>query len=180
MKRCQYVDLKSAIYIKYHDEEWGVPTYDDKVLFEFLLLECFQAGLSWLCILNKREAFRLAFDNFNPEVIAKYDAKKIEALAQNKDIVRCRRKIKAAINNAQVFLEIQKEWGTFANYIWHFTNNQVIKNQDDSLPVTSPLSDEVSHDLKKRGMQYTGSVIIYSYLQAIGVIDDHELSCFKY
>lgn len=180
MKRCRYVDLKSTSYIKYHDEEWGIPTYDDKVLFEFLLLECFQAGLSWLCILNKREAFRLAFDNFDPEVIAKYDAKKIDELAQNKDIIRCRRKIKAAINNAQVFLVIKKEWGTFSNYIWHFTNQQVIKNKDDSLPTTSPLSDEVSRDLKKRGMQYTGSIIIYSYLQAIGVIDDHELSCFKY
>ena len=180
MKRCRYVDLKSTSYIKYHEEEWGIPTYDDKVLFEFLLLECFQAGLSWLCILNKREAFRLAFDNFDPEVIAKYDAKKIDELAQNKDIIRCRRKIKAAINNAQVFLVIKKEWGTFSNYIWHFTNQQVIKNKDDSLPTTSPLSAEVSRDLKKRGMQYTGSIIIYSYLQAIGVIDDHELSCFKY
>lgn len=179
-KRCHWVDLKSEIYIKYHDEEWGVPVYDDRTLFELLVLESFQAGLSWICVLNKREAFREALDNFDSIKISNYKEEKIEALLQNKNIIRSRRKIEAIINNAKIFIEIQKEWGTFSNYIWHFTNRQVIKNKDDNLKTTSPLSDEVSNDLRKRGMKYTGSVIIYSYLQAIGIIDDHEQDCFKY
>lgn len=180
MKRCHWVDLKSPIYIKYHDEEWGVPLYDDNKLFELLVLESFQAGLSWLCVLNKREAFRKALDNFDPNLIANYDEEKINSLLQNKDIIRSRRKIEATINNAKIFLELQKEWGSFSNYIWHFTNRQIIKNKTDELPVSSPLSDEVSNDLKNRGMKYTGTIIIYSYLQAIGIINDHELECFKY
>lgn len=180
MNRCHWVDLNSDIYIKYHDEEWGVPTYDDNKLFELLLLESFQAGLSWICILKKREFFREAMDNFDPVKIANYKENKIDNLLQNKNIVRSRRKIEASILNAKIFLAIQKEWGTFSNYIWHFTNYQVIKNITNELKTTSSLSDEVSADLRKRGMKYTGSIIIYSYLQAIGVIDDHERDCFKY
>lgn len=180
MDRCHWVDERSEIYIKYHDEEWGVPVYDDRELFELLVLESFQAGLSWLCVLNKRESFRLAMNNFDPIKISKYDEDKISILLDNKDIIRSRRKIEAVINNAKIFLSIQKEWGSFSKYIWHFTDGKVIKNKSDIFTTTSPLSDCVSHDLRKRGMKYTGSVIIYSYLQAIGVIDDHELNCYKY
>lgn len=180
MKRCHWVDLKSNIYIKYHDEEWGIPVYDDRKLFELLVLESFQAGLSWLCVLNKREAFRECLDNFDPVKISKYGEEKINTLLENKDIIRSIRKIEAIINNAKIYLDIQEEWGTFSNYIWHFTNNKIIKNIDDNLKTTSPLSDEVSNDLRKRGMKYTGSVIIYSYLQSIGIINDHELDCYKY
>ena len=180
MKRCHWVDLRSEKYIKYHDEEWGGAVYDDRKLFEMLVLESFQAGLSWICVLNKREAFRMAMDNFEPGKISKYDEEKISTLLLNKEIIRSRRKIEAVIGNAKIFLEIQKEWGSFSNYIWHFTNGKVIKNMDDNLKVSSELSDKVSNDLRKRGMKYTGTVIIYSYLQAVGVIDDHELECYKY
>lgn len=180
MRRCCWVDERSELYIRYHDEEWGVPVYDDRELFELLVLEAFQAGLSWLCVLNKREAFREALDNFEPEKIVKYGEEKISILLQNKDIIRNKRKIEAVINNANIFLDIRQEWGTFANYIWHFTDNKVIKNMNDQINATSSLSDEVSNDLRKRGMKYTGSVIIYSYLQAIGVINDHELDCYRY
>ena len=180
MKRCCWVDERSKLYIKYHDEEWGVPEYDDLKLFELLVLESFQAGLSWLCVLNKREAFRLAMDNFDPIKISKYDEDKISTLLDNKDIIRSRRKIEAIIGNAKIYLEIQKEWGSFSKYIWHFTDGKVVKNIDNCLKTTSELSDMVSNDLKKKGMKYTGSTIIYSYLQSIGVIDDHELDCFKY
>lgn len=180
MNRCKWVNLKNQKYISYHDKEWGIATYDDNLLFEMLLLESFQAGLSWECILNKRENFREAFDNFNPNLISKYDNKKIEELLKNPKIIRSRRKIESSINNAKIFLNIKKEYGTFSNYIWHFTNGSIIKNVDDNIKTTSPLSDEISHDLKKRGMKYTGTTIIYSYLQSIGIIDDHEKNCFKY
>ena len=180
MQRCKWVDLKSEKYIKYHDEEWGRPVYDDRKLFEFLVLESFQAGLSWICILNKREYFREALDNFNPIKISKYNEEKIISLLQNEKIIRNRWKIEAIITNAKIFLDIKKEWNSFSNYIWHFTNNRIIKNLDDNFKITSSLSDEVSTDLKKRGMKYVGSVIIYSYLQAIGIINDHELTCFKH
>lgn len=180
MKRCSWVDLSSDVYIKYHDEEWGVPVKDDQKLFEMLVLESFQAGLSWLCVLNKRESFRKAMDQFHPEKIALYGEEKVSILLQNKDIIRSRRKIEAVIQNAKIFLAIKKEWGSFSNYIWHFTNYQVIKNRDDHMKTTSPLSEKVSCDLRKRGMKYTGSIIIYSYLQSIGIIDDHELGCFCY
>lgn len=180
MKRCRWVDLKSPLYIKYHDKEWGVPKYDDRELFELLILEGFQAGLSWLTVLKKREAFRKAFDNFGVNKVAKYDAAKIEELMNNPDIIRSRNKIEAAINNAKIFIVIQKEFGSFSDYIWHFTGGKCIKNQDDNLKVSSPLSDEVSKDLKTRGMKYVGTVIMYSYLQAIGVINDHETTCMCY
>ena len=180
MQRCKWVDLRSELYIEYHDEEWGVPVYDDQELFELLVLESFQAGLSWLCILNKREAFREALDNFDPAKIANYTEEKISTLLQNNKIIRSRRKIEAIIGNAKIFLDIKKEWGSFSNYIWHFTDNKIIKNVDDNLQTTSSLSDEISLDLRKKGMKYTGSIIIYSYLQAIGIINDHELNCYKY
>ncbi len=180
MKRCHWVDENSSIYIKYHDEEWGIPKYDDKELFELLVLESFQAGLSWITVLKKREDFRIAFDNFDVKKVASYDETKVNELLNNEKIIRSRGKINSAINNAKIFIDIQKEFGSFTNYIWGFTNNQVVKNSSDVLPVSTPLSDKISKDLKKRGMKYVGTIIIYSYLQAIGVVDDHEKDCFKY
>ena len=168
MNRCSWVDLNSEIYIKYHDEEWGVSSFDDRYLFEMLILEIFQAGLSFLTVLEKRNDFRLAFDNFDVKKVSNYDDKKIEEL-----------KITSTINNANVFIKIQKEFGSFSNYIWSFTNNKVIKNQNGIKVANSPLSDKITYDLKKRGMKFIGSTIIYSYLQAIGIIDDHEKNCFK-
>ena len=180
MKRCFWVDEKSEIYVKYHDEEWGVPNHNDRDLFELLILEGFQAGLSWITVLKKREAFRKAFDNFDVKKVSEYDEEKINALLENKDIIRSRGKITAAINNAKIFIEIQKDFGSFSNYIWGFTDNKVIKNTTGEIPVKTELSDMVSKDLKKRGMKYTGSVIIYSYLQAIGIVDAHDINCYKY
>lgn len=178
MQRCSWVDEKSDIYVKYHDEEWGVPKYDDRELFELLVLESFQAGLSWLTVLKKRDAFREAFDNFDVEKVAKYDDKKVAELLENPQIIRSKSKINSAIGNAKIFIEIQHEFGSFSNYIWGFTDNKVIKNTTGELFVSSPLSDKVSKDLKSRGMKYVGTVIIYSYLQAIGVLNDHEKGCF--
>ena len=180
MKRCFWVDENSPIYVKYHDEEWGVPKYDDKELFELLVLESFQAGLAWITVLKKREAFRIAFDNFDVDKVANYGDKKVEELLKNEKIIRSRNKIESAISNAKIFKSIQKEFGSFSNYIWRFTDNKVIKRTDDTLPVSTPLSDKISKDLKKRGMKYVGTVIIYSYLQAIGVVNDHDKNCFCY
>ena len=177
MKRCFWVNEDNPLYVKYHDEEWGTPVYDDNKLFEMLLLESFQAGLSWECILNKREAFKEAFDNFNYKKISNYDDKKIEELMQNKGIIRNRRKITAAIKNAQIFMSIQKEYNTFSKYLWHFTEEKIIYEYNKT---TSSLSDEISKDLYKRGMRFVGSTIIYSYLQAIGIINSHEPGCFCY
>jgi len=178
MKRCFWVDEKSDIYVKYHDEEWGIPKYDDRDLFELLILEGFQAGLSWLCVLKKREAFRKAFDNFDVYKVANYDEDKIEELVKNEGIIRSRNKIESAVKNAKIFIEIQKEFGSFSNYIWGFTGGKIIKNTTDKFNTSTPLSDKISEDLKKRGMKYVGSVIIYSYLQSIGIVNDHETSCF--
>ena len=180
MKRCFWVDEKSELYVKYHDEEWGIPKYDDHELFELLILESFQAGLSWITVLKKREAFRKAFDNFDIKKVSSYKEDKVEELMKNEGIIRCRNKIICAIKNAQIFMQIQKEYGSFSNYIWSFTEGKIIKNTTDTIPVSTPLSDKISKDLKKHGMKYVGTVIIYSYLQAIGVVDDHEKSCFKY
>lgn len=177
MNRCHWVNLNNPLYIKYHDEEWGVPSYDDKYLFEMLVLESFQAGLSWECILNKRKAFYKAFDGFNYEIIAKYNDNKINELINNKEIVRNKRKILATINNAKIFMEIQKEYKSFSNYIWSFTNNKIIFNKTGKIIVSNELSDKISKDLKSRGMSFVGTTIIYSYLQAIGIINDHELTC---
>lgn len=180
MKRCKWVNEKSELYKKYHDEEWGTPKYDDKELFELLILESFQAGLSWLTVLKKREAFRKAYDNFDVTKVANYTDDKINKLLQNPDIIRSKNKIAASINNAKIFIQIQKEFGSFSKYIWAFSDNKIIKNITDNIPVSTPLSDAVSKDLKKRGMKYVGTVIIYSYLQAIGIVDDHEKDCFRY
>ena len=180
MKRCSWVDENSQIYKDYHDNEWGVPKYDDRELFELLILEGFQAGLSWLTVLKKREDFRIAFDNFDVKKVAKYDENKIAELLQNEKIIRSRSKINSAILNAKIFIQIQKEFGSFSKYIWSFTEGKIIKNKDDKFQVSTPLSDAVSKDLKKRGMKYVGTVIIYSYLQSIGIVNDHETTCFRY
>lgn len=180
MKRCFWVDENSEIYTKYHDEEWGIPKHDDHELFELLILESFQAGLSWITILKKRENFRKAFDNFDIQKVANYNNEKIAKLLSNTGIIRSKNKILSAINNAKIFMQIQKDFGSFANYIWSFTDNKVLKNTTGKIITSSSLSDEISKDLKKRGMKYVGTVIIYSYLQAIGIIDDHDQNCFKY
>ncbi len=180
MKRCFWVDEKSEIYTKYHDEEWGIPKHDDHELFELLILESFQAGLSWITILKKRENFRKAFDNFDIQKVANYNNEKIAELLSNTGIIRSKNKILSAINNAKIFMQIQKDFGSFAKYIWSFTDNKVLKNTTGKIITSSSLSDEISKDLKKRGMKYVGTVIIYSYLQAIGIIDDHDQNCFKY
>lgn len=180
MKRCFWVDEKSEIYTKYHDEEWGIPKHDDHELFELLILESFQAGLSWITILKKRENFRKAFDNFDIQKVANYNNEKIAELLSNTGIIRSKNKILSAINNAKIFMQIQKDFDSFANYIWSFTDNKVLKNTTGKIITSSSLSDEISKDLKKRGMKYVGTVIIYSYLQAIGIIDDHDQNCFKY
>ena len=177
MKRCTWVNLNNPLYIKYHDEEWGVPVYDDNKLFEMLLLESFQAGLSWECVLNKREAFKEAFDNFNYQKISNYNEEKIEELLNNKNIIRNKRKIKSAITNAKIFMDIQKEYQSFSNYLWSFTNNEIIYEYDKT---KSELSDKISKDLERRGMKFVGTTIIYSYLQAVGVINSHEQGCFLY
>ncbi|MBO5120721.1 MAG: DNA-3-methyladenine glycosylase I [Bacilli bacterium] len=180
MKRCKWLNENNELYVYYHDHEWGVPNYDDNYMFEFLILESFQAGLSWETILNKRENFKKAFDNFDYKKIANYDENKINELMTNSGIIRNKLKIKAAINNAKIFMEIQKEFNSFSNYIWSFTNNKIIKNINDDFKTTSDLSDKVSKDLIRRGMKFVGSTIIYSYLQAIGVINDHETTCAFY
>lgn len=177
LKRCKWCNPKNQIYIKYHDEEWGVPNFNERYLFEMLILESFQAGLSWECVLNKRDAFRKAFDGFDAEKVAKYGNDKIAELQNNKDIIRNKLKIRAAVNNAKIFLEIQKEYGSFREYLKGFTGEQQIIEVNKT---TSPLSDALSADLKKRGMKFVGSTIIYSYLQAIGAISSHEEECFMY
>ena len=175
--RCKWCNLNNPIYVAYHDEEWGVPQFDDAKLYELLVLEPFQAGLSWETILNKRENFRLAFDGFNPERIKDYGSEKTAALMADKGIIRNRRKIDATIGNAKVFLEVQKEWGTFSDYIRHFTDGQVVY---ETGVTSSPLSDEISKDLIRRGMRFVGTTIVYSYLQAIGVIYSHDEGCYLY
>lgn len=179
-KRCKWAQGTEDLYIRYHDEEWGKPVYDDKKLFEMLVLESFQAGLSWLTILKKRENFRKAFDDFDVCKIAMYTEDKIESLMQDKGIVRNRLKIHAAIKNAQVFLSIQKEFGSFSSYIWKFTEGKIIYLETDEVASSTPLSDSISNDLKHRGMSFVGSTIIYSYLQAIGVVNDHTKDCYLY
>ena len=178
MTRCRWVNLNSEIYIRYHDQEWGQPEHDDRKLFEMLILEGFQAGLSWLTILKKREAFHTAFDNFDPAVVAQYSPEKVESLMADARIVRNRLKILAAIQNAKVFLAIQKEFGSFDRYLWGFTGGKVILNTDDVFHTHSELSDRISKDLKRRGMKFVGTTIVYSFLQAVGVVNDHELACF--
>ena len=173
--RCRWANPKNERYIRYHDEEWGVPVYDDRKLFEMLILECFQAGLSWECVLNKREAFREAFDGFDLEKVCAYDEDKLESLLENSGIIRNRRKIYSAAENARVFRDIQKEYGSFSEYLRHWTDGEVIY---EKMRVSSPLSDAISKDLKKRGMKFVGTTVIYAYLQAVGVLYAHEEGCF--
>ncbi len=174
--RCAYVNMKNPLYIDYHDNEWGVPEHDDKKLYEYLVLEFFQAGLSWECLLNKRENFRKAFDNFNIDKICNYDEEKISELMNNSGIIRNKLKINATITNSRIFKEIQKEFGSFDTYIWGYADNKVI-DEPYTMRTTSPLSDAISKDLKNRGMKFVGSTIIYSYLQAIGIINAHGKEC---
>ena len=178
MTRCRWADPRSEIYIAYHDREWGQPEHDDQKLFEMLILEGFQAGLSWLTILKKREAFRRAFDHFDPAAVAQYGPEKVESLMADVGIVRNRRKILASIQNAKTFLAIQEEFGSFDRYLWSFTEGEIIVNTDDVFHTHTDLSDRISKDLKRRGMSFVGTTIIYSFLQAVGVVNDHELTCF--
>ena len=178
-KRCTWANPKNPVYLKYHDEEWGVPLHDDRALFELLILEGFQAGLSWECVLNKREGFREAFDGFDIDTVSRYDTQKCESLLKNQCIVRNKLKIHAAIKNAKIFNKIKNEFGSFDAYIWGFTDGRIIY-EEYSFQTTSPLSDKISRDLKKRGMSFVGSTIIYSYLQAIGVIYAHGKECALY
>ena len=172
--RCKWCNEKNKKYVEYHDKEWGILNTEDKYLFEMLILESFQAGLSWECVLNKREAFRKSYDNFNIDKIINYDDKKIEELINNKDIIRNKLKIKSSINNARIFKQISEEYKGFYNYLKTFTKGDVIYENDKT---TSILSDNISQDLQKRGMKFVGSTIIYSYLQAIGVINSHDDTC---
>jgi len=173
--RCKWANPKNERYLKYHDEEWGVPVHDDHKLFEMLILESFQAGLSWECVLNKQPDFEEAFDDFEIDKIMEYDEQKMAELAENPKIIRNKRKIAAAVNNARIFREIQKEFGSFSTYLWKWTNGEIIYENDKTF---SKLSDKVSADLKKRGMKFVGTTIIYSYLQAVGVIYSHEEKCY--
>lgn len=173
--RCRWANPNNERYLRYHDEEWGVPVHDDGKLFEMLILECFQAGLSWECVLNKREAFREAFDGFDLETVCAYDTDKMEKLRSNPGVIRNRRKIQAAVANAQVFRKIQKEYGHFSDYLWQWTGGRVIYEKGKT---SSELSDAVSEDLKKRGMKFVGTTVIYAYLQAVGVVYSHEEGCF--
>ena len=177
MKRCFWCNLKNPLYMKYHDEEWGVERFEDKYLFEMLLLESFQAGLSWECVLNKREAFRKAFDDFDASTIVLYDMEKIDSLCQNADIIRNRRKIESSVKNAEVFLKIVSEHGSFLNYLKIFWNGKTIY---DCSSTKSPLSEQISRDLKKRGMSFMGTTVIHSFLQAIGIVNAHTEECFLY
>lgn len=177
MTRCKWCNLKNPKYIEYHDHEWGQPDFDDDHLFEMLILESFQAGLSWECVLNKREDFRKAFDDFDIEKICGYDDEKIKELLENEKLIRNKLKMNAAVNNSKIFREIQNEYGTFYDYLKTFTNGKIFYETDKT---TNPLSDVLSKDLKKRGMKFVGSTIIYSFLQAVGVLYSHEKECFMY
>ena len=173
--RCRWANPNNPRYLQYHDQEWGVPVYDDAKLFEMLILENFQAGLSWECVLNKWEAFRRAFDGFDLEKVCAYDDAKINALQNDPGIIRNRLKIQAAVNNARVFRSIQQEQGSFSAYLWRWTGGRIIHEKGETRSV---LSDAVSKDLKKRGMKFVGTTIVYAYLQAVGVVYSHDEGCF--
>lgn len=178
--RCAWCE-KDDLYRNYHDNEWGKPVYDDDKLFEFLILETFQAGLSWHMILKKRENFRKAFANFDYKVVAVFDDYEVQQLLKNEGIIRNKLKIKATITNAISFIKIQEEFGSFSNYIWNFTNGKPIQNNRKSLsevPATTPLSDEISKDLKKRGFKFVGSTVVYAHMQATGMVNDHVVDCW--
>lgn len=181
-KRCAWAN-QDPLSLHYHDCEWGVPVHDDRVLFEFLILEGMQAGLSWLTILKKRDAFRVAFCKFNAKKIADFDQEKINLLMNNPGIIRNRLKINAAVQNAKTYLKIKKEWGSFAKYIWHFVDGHPIQNHwrnMKSVPAKTMLSDIMSKELKKQGFKFVGSTICYAFMQAVGMVNDHTVDCFKY
>lgn len=180
--RCSWCG-NDELYVKYHDQEWGVPVYDDHLLFEFLVLETFQAGLSWITILRKRENFRQAFDNFDYNRIANYGESKYEELLLDPGIIRNKLKIRASISNARVFMQVQKEFGSFSTYLWEFSNGIPIQNnwkQMNEVPATTALSDTISKALKKKGFKFVGSTVIYAYMQAIGMVNDHISTCFRH
>lgn len=177
MNRCKWCNLKNPKYVEYHDSEWGILRIDDGYLFEMLVLESFQAGLSWECVLNKRENFRRAYDDFELDKVCAYDEKKMKELSENKGIIRNKRKIEASVNNAKIFRNIKDEYGTFYEYLKTFTNGKIIHENNVT---SSGLSDMISDDLQKRGMKFVGTTIIYSYLQAIGIINSHEDDCFLF
>ena len=181
--RCKWAEGTSLDYIRYHDEEWGVPAYDDLTQFEFLILEGAQAGLSWSTILNKREGYRKLFADFDPEKVARFTKKRVEKLLLDPAIVRNRLKVESAVTNAKAFLKAQKEFGTFSDYIWGFVDGKPIQNKfrkDSDVPATSPESDALSKDLKKRGFRFVGSTIIYAHMQATGMVNDHVTGCFRH
>lgn len=181
--RCQWAEGQFDEYIQYHDEEWGVPVHDDRTHFEFLILEGAQAGLSWSTILKRREGYRQSFADFDPEKVAKFDEEKIQELLQFEGIIRNKLKVRSAVTNAQNFLEIQDEFGSFDNYVWQFVDGEPIVNHWKSLkgvPATTKESDALSKDLKKRGFKFVGSTIMYAYMQACGLVNDHTVNCFRY
>ncbi len=180
--RCPWVDLSKPDYIVYHDQEWGVPVHDDRIQFEFLLLESAQAGLSWYTVLRKRENYRQAFKLFDPQAVARFGEEDMERMLQNRGLIRNRAKIKSAINNARIFLALQDEFGSFCDYVWRFVDGSPIINAPKTLkdiPATSKESDALSKDLKQRGMSFVGSTIIYAHMQATGLVNDHTLDCFR-
>ncbi|MGM0932032.1 MAG: DNA-3-methyladenine glycosylase I [Bacteroidota bacterium] len=180
--RCGWCEGDS-LYEAYHDEEWGVPVYDDQTIFEFLTLETFQAGLSWITVLRKRENFREAFDDFDYKKIAVYSEEKILDLLDNPGIIRNKLKVRSAVNNAQAFMKIQEEYGSFSKYIWSFVNEKPIQNKVENYkeaPPTTEISDKLSKDLKKRGFKFVGSTVVYAHMQATGMVNDHEIECFRY
>jgi DNA-3-methyladenine glycosylase I len=180
--RCAWVS-DEPIYIDYHDVEWGVPIYDDQKLFEFLILEGAQAGLSWITVLKKRDNYRASFDNFVAEKIARYTQAKIDKLLLNPGIIRNRLKVNAAITNAKLYLEVKKEWGSFSAYIWHFVDGKPINNHlknHKQIPTQTAISDKMSKDMKKRGFKFVGSTICYAFMQAVGMVNDHTMDCYLY
>ena len=182
-KRCPWSENGGELYLKYHDEEWGVPVHDDRKHFEFLVLEINQCGLSWLTILKKRQGFRQAFAGFDPVEVVRFGEKEISSLLENPAIIRNRQKIQAAINNAGKFLNIQQEFGSFDRFIWAFVDNNPVINHwelQSEIPASSSLSDKISLDLKKRGFQFVGTIVIYAHIQAIGLVNDHLVSCFRH
>jgi DNA-3-methyladenine glycosylase I len=180
--RCEWAG-SDPLYIQYHDQEWGVPVHDDRTLFEFLVLEGAQAGLSWITILRRRENYRQAFDNFDPQKVARYNPAKIERLLQDPGIIRNKLKVNSAVQNAQAFLRIQEEFGSFNQYIWGFIDHRPIINswtQMNQIPASTPLSETISKDLKQRGFNFVGPTIVYAHMQATGMVNDHVVSCFRY
>ena len=183
LTRCRWAEGVSLDYIRYHDEEWGVPVHDDRTQFEFLILEGAQAGLSWSTILNKREGYRRAFADFDPEKVARFTKKRVEKLLQDPSIVRNRLKVESAVTNAKAFLAVQEEFGSFCDYVWGFVDGSPIQNRarkDSDIPATSPESDALSKDLKKRGFKFVGSTIVYAHMQATGLVNDHVIRCFRH